>query len=133
MTTTESKFIPVPDSVDESVSYPVLAPVVFEPGFEVLYHGAKVVGAEKQLLHIVSNPAKNPEAKYMIWGTAMLNRKLEKAGAGELLYLKYHGKEPHPTLEGAQQHVWEVGRTSSAPAVAAGGTKAARPAPLTSW
>lgn len=123
-------FVPVADPVEESVNLPVVAPVAFAQGVAIVYHGSKQV-RDNNTMHFVAR-RETPDKKYILWGAAMLNRKLEKAGAGEVLFLRYLGKEPHPTLEGAEQHTWEVGRSPSAPAVAAGGaTTRQRPTPVT--
>lgn len=125
-------FTPVADSVEPSVNYPVVAPVAFAEGIEIVYGGSRVVGEDKNVMHIVARPS-SPEKRAILWGSAMLNRKLARVGQGEILFLRYLGKEPHPSFEGKEQHVWEVGRSSenaSAPAPATGG---APRTPLTSF
>lgn len=132
----DTGFVPVPDQVDDSVNYPEVAPELFRELQRVVYHGTKTVGRDRNVLHILA-PATEPDNKHVLWGSAMLNRKLEKVGAGEVVVIRYLGKEPHPNptlrAEGKEQHVWEVGRAKDAAEVKAGASSPARPAAKTSW
>lgn len=88
----------------------VLAPAVFTEGRLVIFLGRHEVKKDGETYRGFFIAGRNrPSEKRLIWAHAMLERKLEKARAGDVVFLQYHGLAPHRSMPGAQEHVWTVG------------------------
>lgn len=72
-------------------------------------------GKKRSKVHTISG-AKSPDGElYGLWRCKDLDDQLKYVRAGEVVYLRYEGKRPHPTMSGSEMHTWTVGRKPGAP------------------
>lgn len=88
----------------------------WQPGFIVVYHGAREWKSATGELHRVHTVAMEPDdggALSAIWGTVKLDRLFKLVSVGERVFLRYDGKAPHPTLPTQHVHQWTVARATT--------------------
>jgi len=117
----------VDDDAKSAAPPTVMKAELFRDGAMVRYMGLRSWkgGDNKEYsMHVIVPPEVKSEADdaagaaiFGLWPTAQLDRLLLKVARGEVVYLRYNGKEPHPTIAGKEQHSWTVARADGAPPV----------------
>lgn len=120
-----------PIGEDAPVQVPAVEVVEYarwSQGATVLYQGLVELSPEeptdRSKVHTVRGPTAPADGKlYGLWRCQSLDRALRLVRIGDLVFLRYEGKRPHPTMQGSEVHEWTVARDSSQPVKPAGQAK----------
>lgn len=114
-------YIPISDTVPAGDAPPPVTMMIYENwrgGGHAVYHGQVELSPEepsdRSRVHTFRAPEVPNGQLFGLWRSALLDRQLKHVRSGEVIYLRYEGMGPHPTLPGGQMHTWTVARESKA-------------------
>jgi hypothetical protein len=105
------------DEAPESESISVIDAPRWAKGHTVVYRGVKdgrKRDGDSFRMHLVSHPSDPDGVKFGVWSTAQLDRLFSRVKIGAVCFLRYDGKQPHPTMEGKEIHAWTVAVAAAA-------------------
>lgn len=109
-------FVPLSDPDAGATEFTIINVEEHRTGSMVAYHGVREWqsgNGEQRRVHTFRWGVDNERSLHGIWSTAMLDRLLKQVKVGELVFLRYDGKVPHPTFTSRTIHQWTVARAAA--------------------
>ena len=109
-------FVPIETSDADTPNLDIIDTSSLRRGEVFIYRGVEKwtsARGDKLLAHGVQREGDSAATPRGIWSTAQLDAKLKAVMPGERVFIRWDGKEPHPTRSGQELHNWTVARATS--------------------